>query len=253
MKLENKIAIVTGASAGMGKAIAQLYAKEGATVIAVARRKERLDELAEEAKKAGIEIVPFAGDIQKQEDIDAVVDFAVSKYGKLDIVVNNAGVMDEMLPADELTDEIWDKVIGINLTALMRLTRSALKVMLPAESGIFVNIASVGGLNGARAGAAYAASKFGAIGFTKNTGFMYAQRGIRCNAICPGAVSTEIASAGMTHASQFGLSRAGAGMVTNPRTGEPEEIASIALFLASADSSFVNGATLVADAGWSAY
>jgi NAD(P)-dependent dehydrogenase (short-subunit alcohol dehydrogenase family) len=82
---------------------------------------------------------------------------------------------------------------------------------------------------------------------------MYAQRGIRCNAICPGAVSTEIASAGMTQASQFGLSRAGAGMATNPRTGEPEEIASIALFLASEDSSFVNGATIVADAGWSAY
>ncbi|MDR2157660.1 MAG: SDR family oxidoreductase [Clostridiales Family XIII bacterium] len=253
MKLKDKIVIVTGASAGMGKAITELFAAEGATVIALARRKDRLDELAKAAGEKGQTVIPFEADLQNQSDIDGAVKLAAEKYGRLDIVVNNAGVMDEMLPADELTDEIWDKVLGINLTALMRMTRSALKVMLAQGSGIFVNIASIGGLNGCRAGAAYAASKFGAVGFTKNVGFMYATKGIRANAICPGAVSTEIAAAGITHPSAFGLERAGAGLSLNPRSGTSEEIATVALFLASDDSSFVNGATLVADAGWSAY
>jgi NAD(P)-dependent dehydrogenase (short-subunit alcohol dehydrogenase family) len=252
MKLKDQIAIVTGASAGMGKAIAELFAEEGAKVIALARRKDRLDELSKTAEKNGHTIVPFAGDVQNQQDIDKAVDWVVKEYGHLDIVINNAGILDQMLPVDELTDEIWDKVLNVNLTSLMRMTRSALKVMLPQGSGIFVNIASIGGLNGCRAGAAYTASKFGAVGFTKNVGFMYANRGIRANAICPGGVATEISEAGLTQPSDFGLKRVGTGISVNPRIGNPEEIATVALFLASKDSSFINGTTLVADAGWTA-
>jgi NAD(P)-dependent dehydrogenase (short-subunit alcohol dehydrogenase family) len=184
--------------------------------------------------------------------VNAVVDFAVAEGGKLDIVINNAGVMDDMVPAAELTDELWERVLSVNTTAVMKMTRRALKEMLPREKGVFVNTASVGGINGSRAGAAYTASKFAVVGFTKNVGFQYAVKGIRANAICPGAVDTEIA-VGMQNVSEFGASRAMSGMGSNPRSGSAEEIARVALFLASDDSSFVNATTVVADAGWEAY
>ena len=124
--------------------------------------------------------------------------------------------------------------------------------MIEKGAGVIVNTASVGGLFGSRAGAAYTVSKFGIVGLTKNVGFMYAQNGIRCNAICPGAVDTEI-SVGIKNPSQFGIGRAMSGMGTNPRQGSAEEIAKAALFLASDDASFINGATITVDGGWSAY
>ncbi len=253
MRLKDKVCIVTGASSGMGRSIALLFAQEGAKVIALARRKERLEEIAKEAEGMAGSILPYAGDLMKDEDIKGVVATALDTYGKVDVLVNNAGVMDNMIPAHEVTDEHWDWIIGMNLTSLMKLSRQVLEPMLEKESGVIINVASVGGLMGCRAGAAYAASKFGVIGYTKNVGFMYAQKGIRCNAICPGAVETEIGVDGMSKASEFGSSRAMLGMGANPRIGKPEEIATAALFLASDDSSFVNGTTLTADAGWTAY
>lgn len=249
-KLDGKVALVTGASSGMGREIAKLYVAEGASVIAMARRKERLDEIAADSNG---KIIPFAGDITNDEDIDDAIKLAIDKFGKLDILVNNAGIMDNMVPAADITDELWDKVIGLNLTSVMKLTRAALKEMLKVESGVIVNVASVGGLKGGMAGTSYIASKHGVIGLTKSVGYEYAPKGIRCNAICPGGVNTEIAESGMSDANPFGLERAMLGMGTNPRQGEPEEIATVALFLASDDSSFVNATTIVADSGWAAY
>lgn len=253
MKLKDKVSIVTGASSGMGRSIALLFAQEGAKVIAFARRKERLEELAEASKEMPGSILPYAGDMTKDEDLKGLIKTAIDTYGKLDVLVNNAGVMDNMIPAHELTDDHWDWIMNVNLTSVMKLTREALGHMMEKQSGTIVNVASVGGLMGCRAGAAYAASKFGLVGFAKNVGFMYAQQGIRCNTICPGAVETEISLTGVNAPSKFGLSRAMAGMAANPRTGKPEEIATAALFLASDDSSFVNGATLTVDGGWTAY
>lgn len=249
-RLEGKSAIVTGASSGMGREIAKLFAKEGADVIALARRKDRLEELAGDSSG---KIVAFEGDISHDNDIDNAVKLAIDKFGKLDILVNNAGIMDNMVPAADITDELWDRVMNINATSLMKFTRAALKEMLKVESGVIINVASVGGLKGGMAGSSYVASKHAAIGFTKSVGYEYAHKGIRCNAICPGGVNTEIAEAGMAEVNQFGLERAMTGMGTNPRQGEPQEIATVALFLASDDASFVNGTTVVADAGWAAY
>ena len=239
MKLENKVALVTGASSGMGRAISQLFVKKGATVIAVARRLDRLEELEAATADLTGKLVPRKGDVSDEAAMNALVDEIVAQFGKLDILINNAGIMDEMMPAAEVTDELWDSVMSVNLKAPFNLIRKSLPIMIEQGAGVIINVASVGGLHGSRAGAAYTASKFGIVGLTKNVGYMYAPKGIRCNAICPGAVETEI-TVGIKNPSQFGISRVMAGMGTNPRNASADEIAKVALFLASDDASFVN-------------
>ncbi|TCT19340.1 NAD(P)-dependent dehydrogenase (short-subunit alcohol dehydrogenase family) [Melghiribacillus thermohalophilus] len=252
MKLEGKVAIVTGAGSGMGKSIAVLYAREGAKVVVSDINESSASATVEEIKTNSGEAISVLANVAKEEDIQNLVDTAVDTYGTLDILVNNAGIMDNFVPAADVDDALWDRVFAVNTTGVMRATRKALPIFLEKESGVIINIASVGGLNGARAGAAYTASKHAVVGFTKNTGFMYAQKGIRCNAIAPGGVETNIA-ASMTNINEFGMSRAQPGLAVNPRSGKPEEIANIALFLASDESSFINGTVITADAGWTAF
>ena len=250
MKLKDKITIVTGASSGMGKEIARLYLAEGAVVYGIDLNKERLDVAAKEFSNADFH--PLVADISQVEVVENILEQIIKSAGRIDVLVNNAGIMDDMLPVGEVSDQLWNKVLAVNLNGPMYLTRKAVKQMLEQGGGNIINIASIGGLYGSRAGAAYTVSKHGLIGLTKNTAFMYALKGIRCNAICPGAVATNIGET-MRSPSQFGLERAMSGMATNPKTGEAVDIASIALFLASEDSKMINGATLVADSGWTAY
>jgi NAD(P)-dependent dehydrogenase (short-subunit alcohol dehydrogenase family) len=252
MKLQNKVALVTGAASGMGKAIAMLFAAEGAKVVVSDINLETLNKVtAEIASKGGIATAVLAN-VAKEQDIQNMINTAVNTYGTLDILVNNAGIMDNFVPAAEVTDELWEKVFAVNATGPMRATRKALSIFLKKGSGIIINIASAGGLLGSRAGAAYTSSKHAVIGLTKNVGFQYAKLGIRCNAIAPGAVNTNIGTT-IYDPDKFGMERAMAGINLNPRVGEPEEIARIALFLACDDSSFVNGTIITADAGWTAY
>lgn len=252
MKLENKVAIVTGAGAGMGRAIALLYAKEGAKVVATDINEKDIQSVTEEIVKAGGEATALVANIAKEEDVQNMIDTAVEKYGTLDILVNNAGIMDNFTPAQDVTDELWDKVIAVNTTGTMRAIRKALPIFLEKKSGVIINNASVGGLYGSRAGAAYTASKHAVIGLTKNVGFQYAMEGIRSNAIAPGGVNTNIGTT-IDNPNKFGMERAMSGAQNNPRSGESEEIATIALFLGSDDSSFVNGQVITADGGWTAY
>lgn len=252
MRLENNVAVVTGAASGMGKAIAILYAKEGAKVVVSDINLDAANLTVEEIKSNGGEAIAVMANVAKEEDIQNLIDTAVNTYGTLDILVNNAGIMDNFEPAGEIEDEKWERIFAINTTSVMRSTRKALPIFLEKQKGVIINIASAGGLQGARAGAAYTASKHAVVGFTKNTGFMYATSGIRCNAIAPGGVETNI-SASMTGISQFGMGRSQAGLAINPRIGKPEDIANIALFLASDESSFVNGTVITGDAGWTAY
>jgi NAD(P)-dependent dehydrogenase (short-subunit alcohol dehydrogenase family) len=169
----------------------------------------------------------------------------------VDILVNNAGIMDNMEPAGEITDQQWDRVFAINTTSVMRATRKVVPIFLAKGGGVIINIASVGGLFGKVAGSTYTASKHAVVGFTKSTAYMYATKGIRCNAIAPGAVATNIGST-MTNIDKFGAERTGLYLPLNPRVGQPEEIAGLALFLASDDAILVNGAVVVADGGWTA-
>jgi NAD(P)-dependent dehydrogenase (short-subunit alcohol dehydrogenase family) len=251
-KLLNKIAIVTGAGSGMGRAIAILYAEEGAKVVVSDINPEIAGVTAAEIQSNNGTAVAVAADVSKEEDIQNLIDTTVKTYGSLDILVNNAGIMDNFVPASELTDELWEKVFAVNTTGPMRAIRKALPLFIKKGSGNIINIASIGGLMGSRAGAAYTASKHAIVGLTKNVGFQYANSGIRCNAIAPGGVNTNI-GATINQPNEFGMERATAGMSLNPRMGEAEEIAKVALFLACDDSSFVNGTVITADAGWTAY
>lgn len=252
MKLKDKVAIVTGAGSGMGKAIAKLYAQEGAKVVVSDINVDTAEATVDEIKSSGGQALTVVANVAKEDDIQHLIDITVKTYGTLDILVNNAGIMDNFEPAADIKDEIWERVFAINTTSVMRATRKALPIFLDKKQGIIINVASNGGLQGARAGAAYTASKHAVVGFTKNTGFMYAQSGIRCNAIAPGSVETNIVSS-MTNINEFGMGRTRSGMGTNPRLGKPEEIAHVAVFLASDDSSFVNGTAIAVDGGWTAY
>ena len=252
MKLQNKVAVVTGAGSGMGKAIATIFAQEGARVIAADINLEAVNAVVANIVSGGGTATAVAANVTKEKDIQNMIDVAVSTYGTLDVLVNNAGIMDNFVPAGEVTDELWEKVFAVNVTGPMRAIRKGLPIFLEKGSGIIINIASAGGLLGSRAGASYTSSKHAVVGLTKNVGFQYAKLGIRCNAIAPGAVNTNIGTT-IYDPSKFGMERALAGINLNPRVGEPEEIAKIALFLASDDSSFINGAIITADAGWTAY
>lgn len=254
MRFEGKSVVVTGASSGMGRQIAYDFAKEGATVVAVARRQERLAELAAQVEADGLpgKILPFVGDVSSRETNDAMIDFAVEQTGKLDVLVNNAGIMDGFEPIGDISDERWEKVFAVNVNGPMYAMRKAVQVMLGQESrGNIVNVASIGGTNGARAGAAYTASKHALVGMTENTGYMYAHDGIRCNAICPGGVKTEIAGSMMADAgiNQFGMGRSMAGLDGEIRQAEPEELAAAVLFAASDEASFMTGACVKVDGG----
>lgn len=250
MRLKDQVAVVTGAGSGMGRAIAKLFVQEGARVVAADIKEDGVAALAAEMKAFPDSIAFKQTDVSNQQQVEAMIDFAIDHFGKLDILVNNAGIMDNMVPVAELDNGLWERVLGVNLNSVMYATRKAIPVMCN-NNGRIINIASVGGLNGARAGAAYTASKFGVVGLTRNIGFMYAKEGIRCNAIAPGGVETNIGMS-MQDVSVFGMERMQTGAAAMPRQGKPEEIAHAALFLATDESSFVNGTVLTVDGGWTA-
>ncbi|MCD7859525.1 MAG: SDR family oxidoreductase [Firmicutes bacterium] len=248
MKLQGKSVVVTGASSGMGKAIVELFAREGASVVAVARRQSRLEELAASLADAPGRVLPYVGDVSKKETNEGMIDYAVAQFGRLDILVNNAGVMDDMSPIGDVTDERFDQVMKINTYGPMYAMRKAVQVFLQQGGGNIINVASIGAMRSA-AGAAYVASKAALVAMTKNTAYMYIPNGIRCNAIAPGGINSEIGSSmGMPNMAGYG--RVKNVLATAPAPGSTEQIASAAIFLASEDSSYVNGDVLVVDGGW---
>lgn len=251
MQLENKVAIVTGAASGMGKEIAVLYAKEGAKVVAADINKEGVGETVNLITESGGQAVATQVDLADKVQAESMIDLAVDTYGTLDILVNNAGIMDAFEPVGDISDEKWDLLFNINTKSVMYTMRKALPVFLEKKQGVIVNVASTGGISGAHAGAAYGASKHAVVGLTKNTAYMYANEGIRCNAIAPGGVATNI-TANLKQPNMFGLEKIKKTTSVMPRVGSSEEIAKVALFLATDQSSFVNGVVLAADAGWTA-
>ena len=250
-RLSGKAAVVTGASSGMGKEIVTLFAKEGANVIAVARRKERLEELA--ASLAGEEgkVVPYPGDISSKEINEGMIDFAVEQFGKLDILVNNAGIMDDMAGVGEFSDEKLAAVFAVNVNGPFYATRKAVNTFKAQQSGgAIVSIASEGAYRTC-SGAVYAASKAAVVALSRNTAYMYKDEGIRSNCIIAGGFATEIAnSMGMPNMDAY--QKLQKVIAVGPAPGQPIEIARAVLYLASDEAGFVNGAELAVDGGWMA-
>jgi NAD(P)-dependent dehydrogenase (short-subunit alcohol dehydrogenase family) len=248
MRFEGKVVVITGAGSGIGRAMAILFAAEGAKLVAGDIDAARLDDLVVAVKSAGGEITTVQGNVAVAADVEQLIDTAPNVYDRLDVLCNNAGIMDRVTPVTELTDELWRRVLGINLDGPMFGCRRALPIMLAQGSGVIVNIASVAGLIGGVAGAAYTTAKHGLVGLTKNIAWQYANKGIRCVAICPGGVETNIGLGGEPNA--FGWERMQPLLMSGIRIGKPEEIAQVALFLASDAASYVNGAIIPVEGGW---
>jgi NAD(P)-dependent dehydrogenase (short-subunit alcohol dehydrogenase family) len=243
--LTKKVALVTGAGSGIGKAIAECFAAQGAKVVLTDIHQQNIEAVTAEIIAKGGATVCIAADITSDYDVRLIMKYVQDTYQTLDILVNNAGVMDNFTPVAEVNNELWEKVMGTNINGPFFTCREAVRLFLEKGSGTIINIASIGGLFGGRAGCAYTASKHALVGLTKNIGYQYAEKNIRCNAIAPGGVNTNIVY-GM-EPQPFGVERMNAGTGNAPPPADPEAIAELALFLASGKSSFINGAVLTAD------
>ncbi len=253
MRLHDKVVVITGAASGMGLAMATRFAAEGAKLVLGDWNAERLEAALATIQATGAAVVGAQGNIAEQASAEALVDLAISTYGQIDVLCNNAGVMDSMQGIAEVSDETWRRVLGINLEGPMFTSRQALKYMLERGSGSIINVASTAGIHGGSAGAAYTASKHGLVGLTRNTAWIYAKRNIRCNAICPGATKTNIVeSMNRSTIDPTDAARVSEFTALAPAYLEPTDIANLALFLASDESRQINGAIIPADAGWAA-
>ena len=251
-RLENKVCIVTGASAGIGRATAELFCREGAKVVAVASREERLTELADECQTLPGEMAWYAGDIGNPAAAVDMVKKAVDTFGHLDIAVNCAGIMDDNTAIADLSDEMLEQTFRINTFGLMYGMREESRQYLSqGNGGVIVNICSVGASH-QTAGAAYGASKAAVLAATINTAVMDMEDGIRCNALSPGGVITDIPLV-MPPADEFGFGRTGKLLDFSGELAMPEDLADAILFLASDQSRYVNGEEIKCDGGWTCF
>jgi len=243
-RFAGKTVIVTGAASGIGRATASRVAREGGRVIAVDISAERLEEFA--ASLPDAEVVTVAGDITKQESVDAIV---AAAGATIDALANVAGINDDFSPLHETDDAMWERVLGVNLTGVFKLSRAVLPAMLAAHKGSIVNIASEAGLRGNASGNAYTVSKHGVIGLTRSAAFMYGREGIRVNAIAPGGVATGIPFP--PHVSESGSAKLHPYQMQIPTLATAEQLAASITFLLSDDGVNINGAVLPSDGGWS--
>lgn len=249
-RLQDKVAIITGGNSGVGAATALLFAKEGAKVVISARRQAQLDEVAAKIREAGGEVLTVVSDISKRGDADNLVAKTVETYGRVDILINSAGVLDEGLkPIDRVEDEVIDRVIDINTKGTMYCIRAASAKMLEAGGGSIVNVASVAGVMG-NGGAAYVASKAAVTGVTRHTALRFVGTGVRCNAICPGTIVTPMV-ADMNYSNMdpdmIGQMAKHSDIKAQPCMAE--DVANILLFLASDESRAITGQSIVTDFG----
>ena len=247
-KLDGKVAIVTGAASGIGRATALLFAEEGAKVVVADWHEDDGRRVADEIAGGGGAATFVRVDVSQPEDVQAMVRAAVDTYGRLDVLFNNAGVEGEQAPTAECTLENWDRVIAVNLKGVFLGMKYGIAAMLRSGGGSIINNASVAGLVGFASIPAYSASKGGVIQLTKTAALEYAKQGVRVNAICPGVIWTPmverfIGGREETRGALEALEPVG-------RFGQPEEVARLALFLACDDSSFCTGAPFVVDGGF---
>jgi NAD(P)-dependent dehydrogenase (short-subunit alcohol dehydrogenase family) len=244
--LAGRVAVVTGAGSGIGRGVALELARAGAQLVlvdVVARRLEAVE------SEVGDCLLAAAVDVSDESEVDRLGAAVAKLIPVVHVLVNCAGILDDMAPTAEMKPSTWDRVLAVNLRGVFLMCRRFLPLM--RSGGSIVNISSVAGLRGGRAGPAYTASKFGVIGLTRNIAANYRGQGIRCNAVCPGSVRTGLSAGARPNPTGMALRAAGDG--DRPRQGEPEEIARVVAFLASDAATYVSGAEVLADGGYLAF
>jgi meso-butanediol dehydrogenase / (S,S)-butanediol dehydrogenase / diacetyl reductase len=257
MRLARKVALITGAGAGIGRATALLFAEEGAKVVVQDVKATAAEETVQLIMKAGGEAVAIGGDVAARVDAEAMVKKAVDTYGRLDVLFNNAGIWRGGTLLD-ISEEDWDRTMDVNVKGIYLVSRYAVRQMMRQEGGAIINAASVAALRGSPMSAAYNASKGAVLLLTKCMALDFGRYGIRVNCTCPGVIETHMADELLTYRSLGDDDRKQALLETyeerhaSGRLGRPEEVAKVVLFLASDESSFVTGAAWPVDGGLSA-
>ena len=246
-----RVALVTGAASGIGRATVLRLAAEGATVVGCDLNEDGLADVRAAASSAGTPVSLTGGDITDQADIDRVVGDALAEHGRIHLLANVAGIMDWFLPAHEVDDETWAQVLAVNTTGPLRLCRAVLPAMREHGGGAIVNVGSASSMRGGTAGVSYTASKHALLGITRSIAWAYAAENIRCNIVLPGGVETNIGTTSMPR-SEFGIGRLAPIHGTAPRLAQPDEIATVISWLGSDEAGNVNGAIVNADGGWAA-
>ena len=250
MKLKGKVVLVTGSTRGIGKEFAIGFAKEGADLVVNGRDLEKAKVAAKEIEGLGVRALAIAADVSRSQDVERMVEETVDSFGRIDILVNNAGVNPFILEAEKIKEEGWDQVLDVNLKGLFLCCQAVGKRMIQQGGGKIINISSAAGLLGEQGFLPYCVSKAGVMVLTRILAYEWSRYHILVNAIAPGFVAggmnapilnKEILLSGLTQ------------QVPMKRLGNPEEIVNIALFLASEDSSYINGTTIIADGGMTGY
>jgi meso-butanediol dehydrogenase/(S,S)-butanediol dehydrogenase/diacetyl reductase len=251
MRLRDKVAIVTGAGTGLGRAIALMFGREGATVTLNGRRAEPLEKAAAEIRQAGGTALVSAGDVTKEADVARLVDTALKTFGRLDVLVNNAGGIAERGPVLALSEDGFKKTLDVNVTSAFLCSRQALPELIRTKGNI-VNIASLAGLRGAPNNAAYGAAKGAMVILTKDMAVDYASQGVRVNAVCPAYIETDLNREMLEGLKKTGEYEALVKMHLLGRLGEPDDVAYATVYLASDEAKWLTGVTLGVDGGISA-
>ncbi|CAO4165456.1 SDR family NAD(P)-dependent oxidoreductase [Methylorubrum extorquens] len=245
-RFNGKVAFITGAASGIGRAAAIAFAKEGAQVAITDRTEEGLERLRAEIEGNGGAVIAIRCDVSLPEDVEAAVARTVERFGRLDCAFNNAGVENKAAPVHEIALDEWDRILGINLRGAFVCMKHEIAQMLRQGGGVVVNTSSGAGIRGVAGGASYAASKHALIGLTKSAALDYAKANIRVNAVLPGNIETPMMERFTGGDIQKAIELEPVG-----RLGKPEEIAEAVLWMCSDLSAFVTGASISVDGGWS--
>jgi NAD(P)-dependent dehydrogenase (short-subunit alcohol dehydrogenase family) len=248
VKLNGKVAIITGGGTGIGEATAKLFTDQGAKVVITGRRKEVLESVAKAILASGGKVLTVSGSVTDEAHVQSAVDQAVRTFGKVDILVNNAAIGNFGALLHEVTDQDWAQVLDTNLTGVFRFTRAAIPHML-GRGGSIINVSSVAGMVGIAKSAAYSSTKGAMLALTRALAIDYAKEKIRCNCVCPALVDTPMAADAIADPGMNAMM-----MAAHPigRFGTPDDVARMLLYLASDDASWVTGSVFTIDGGWTA-